>query len=180
MAEAYLGEIRLFGGNFAPDGWMLCDGALLNIVEYDVLYSLLGTQYGGDGRATFGLPNLTKKLSMGQGQGPGLSPRQCGDSVGSDSVALAGPTVGQHSHALRGSTNAAGSDDEPNNMVLGPGVASGANLALYYSQDAGTPVALASGSISSTGQGAAHENRMPAQCVLYIICVRGGIYPPRP
>ncbi len=167
MSEPYLGEIKMFAGNFAPRGWALCDGQLLPISSYDALFSLLGTTYGGDGRSTFGLPDMRGRIPVHAGWGPGLSDRSLGERGGVEVVALSTPEAPLHSHTLAADTNAATTAD-PRGQV--PANAPGA---LSYAQ--GTPdVKMAS--TASTGGLAAHENRMPFQCINYIIAL-AGIYP---
>ena len=89
MSDPFLGEIRMFGGNFAPRGWAKCDGQLLAVSQNDALFALLGTMYGGDGRTTFGLPDLRGRLPIHQGTGPGLSPRTLGAKGGAENATVA-------------------------------------------------------------------------------------------
>jgi len=107
--DSYVGEIRMFGGNYAPDGWALCDGSLLQVANNEVLFSLLGTTYGGDGRSTFGVPDLRGRLPVGQGQGLGLSNRVLAQAIGAETVALAAAEVAPHSHPVGAGTAAAAS-----------------------------------------------------------------------
>src|SRR6266496_5051174 len=105
MADPFLGEIRIFAGNFAPRGWAVCNGQLLAISQNTALFSLLGTTYGGDGRTTFGLPNLQGRAPMHQGQGPGLTPRTLGEQAGSQTVTLIANEMVSHNHAMVASTS---------------------------------------------------------------------------
>src|ERR1700712_5667252 len=98
MTDPFLAEIRMFSGNFAPTGWALCNGQLMAISQNTALFSLLGVTYGGDGRVTFGLPNLQGSAPMQQGQGPGLSPRSLGESGGSPTVTLTQQEMAAHTH----------------------------------------------------------------------------------
>src|SRR3954451_10417902 len=98
MAQPYVGEIRMFAGNFAPAGWMFCEGQLLPISEYDTLFNLIGTTYGGDGQNTFALPDLRGRAPLNQGQGPGLTNRVIGEISGSESVTLISTQMPQHIH----------------------------------------------------------------------------------
>src|ERR1700723_2362742 len=100
MSNQFVAEIRIFGFNFAPVGWAFCNGQLLPISQNTALFSLLGTQFGGDGRSTFGLPNLQGSLAIGKGQGPGLQDYVMGETGGSPSVTLIGSTVPQHNHTV--------------------------------------------------------------------------------
>src|SRR5947199_8822963 len=106
MAQPYVGEIRMFGGNFAPAGWMFCDGALLPISENEILFTLIGTTYGGDGQETFGLPDLQGRAPMHAGQGPGITQNyQLGEMAGVESVTLTTQQIPIHNHSLLASTD---------------------------------------------------------------------------
>lgn len=170
MSEPFIGEIRMFAGNFAPRGWAFCDGQLLAINQNDALFSLLGTIYGGDGRTTFGLPDLRGRLPIHAGQGPGLSERRLGSTGGAESVTV---TIGQfpgHNHGpLRASTGAADAAD-PTGAVLAEGSAD-----IYVDE---SPDAALATSTTSAGGSQAHTNLMPFVCVHFIIALVG-IYPSR-
>ncbi|MGH7443050.1 MAG: phage tail protein, partial [bacterium] len=99
MSDPFVGEIRMFGGTYAPSGWLTCDGQLVPISDYQVLYTLVGTTYGGNGQTTFGIPDLRGRVPMGQGSGPGLTPRAIGQSFGTEQVSLTGAQTG-HAHQL--------------------------------------------------------------------------------
>src|SRR6266540_4826913 len=107
MSDPYLGEIRIFAGNFAPRGWAFCLGQLLSISQNTALFSLLGTNFGGDGRTTFGLPNLQGRAPMHWGDGPGLTPRSIGETAGSDTSTLITLQMPAHTHSLVASTSPA-------------------------------------------------------------------------
>ncbi|MDE2463523.1 MAG: tail fiber protein, partial [Alphaproteobacteria bacterium] len=100
MAEPFLGEIRIFAGNYAPEGWHFCDGSLLSVSNNDALFALLGTTYGGDGASTFGLPDLRGRVALSMGQGPGLQNYTAGQKAGSEMVTLTIPNIPAHSHTL--------------------------------------------------------------------------------
>ena len=102
MSQPYVGEIRMFAGNFAPLGWALCDGSVLSISENETLFMLIGTTYGGDGASTFALPDLRGRSPLHQGQGGGLSNRVLGEMMGQEQVALQASQMPQHSHTLQG------------------------------------------------------------------------------
>ncbi|MDF1642497.1 phage tail protein, partial [Thalassolituus oleivorans] len=104
MSEPFVGEIRMFAGNFAPRGWAFCDGQLMAVSQNDALFSLLGTVYGGDGRTTFGLPDMRGRLPVHQGQGPGLSLRRLGARYGEENVTLTVNEIPPHSHGFMAST----------------------------------------------------------------------------
>src|SRR6478735_2250490 len=110
----YVGEIRMFGGNFAPAGWMFCEGQSLPISENEVLFQLIGTTYGGDGEETFNLPNLASRTPVHMGTGSGLSAYQIGEMVGVEQVTLSVQQIPNHTHPLTGSTNLA-QDTTPTN-----------------------------------------------------------------
>src|ERR1700730_16666440 len=112
MAQPYVGEIRMFGGNFAPAGWMFCEGQLLPISEYETLFNLIGTTYGGDGQSTFALPDLRGRLPIHQGGGFTLA-----ESGGVEDVTLAVAQIPAHSHAFLGSTNTANNGNPGGNVV---------------------------------------------------------------
>src|SRR5436305_2548610 len=100
MADAYIGEIRMFAGNFAPRGWATCDGQILPIAQNTALFSLLGTQYGGNGQTTFALPDLRGRVPIHYGQGPGLSPYDIGEAAGTETITLTQNEIPAHSHTL--------------------------------------------------------------------------------
>jgi len=169
MSEPYVGEVRLFAGNYAPAGWALCQGQVLAIPDYETLYSLIGTTYGGNGQTTFGLPDLRGRVPVHQGQGPGLSPRALGETGGAERVALLTGQTPLHTHALHAST-APASIATPAGSVLG---ATGA--ASYGPGPAST--AMASSAVDTAwGTAQPHENMAPTLTVNYIIALYG-IYP---
>ena len=106
MTDQFVGEIRMFGGNFAPTGWALCNGQLLPINQNQALFSLLGTQYGGDGRTNFALPNLQGRTAMDQGQGPGLTQRDMGEQSGAETVTLTQQQMPAHTHVPQATVGA--------------------------------------------------------------------------
>jgi len=171
MSEPFVGEIRMFAGNFAPRGWAFCDGQLLAVSQNDALFSLLGTVYGGDGRTTFGLPDLRGRLPIHAGTGPGLSPRRLGAKGGAESVTLTNNQLPSHSHGYHGTTSAGGQASPGGNIA-----ASRVNDPLYV-EDA-TSVNMSTNAISTTGGSRSHTNLMPFLCVNFIIALVG-IYPSR-
>jgi microcystin-dependent protein len=170
MSEPFIGEIRMFAGNFAPRGWAYCDGQLLAVSQYDALFSLLGTIYGGDGRTTFGLPDLRGRLPIHAGSGPGLSPRNLGVKSGSEQETLSVDQM-SHTHNIKVSSNA-GTQNNPNGEFL----AASPNVRLF--RPAAPSVALNTASISNVGGSQAHENLMPYLCIHFIIALFG-VYPSR-
>jgi microcystin-dependent protein len=173
MSEPFVGEIRMFAGNFAPRGWALCDGQLLAVSQNDALFSLLGTIYGGDGRTTFGLPDLRGRIPVHAGTGPGLSQRRLGAKGGAENVTLTTNQLPPHRHNVK-SLNFVGDSDGGNNPDA-QSVAAGTNSRTYGEQfDAGFSI----NSIGNTGGSRSHDNIMPSLCINYIIALVG-IYPSR-
>lgn len=170
MSEPFIGEIRMFGGSFAPAGWALCNGATIPISENDALFTLIGTTYGGDGQETFNLPDLQGRLPIHAGQGPGISQSYLlGERGGVESVTLTTNQIPNHTHALTASTAIANSNS-PTNQVL----AQSTQRALYTA-DAVTSN-LAQNTLTVIGGSQPHENCMPSLVVTFIISLFG-IFP---
>lgn len=171
MSSPYVGEIRMFGGSFAPAGWMFCDGQLLPISENETLFNLIGTMYGGDGQETFALPDLQGRTPIHFGQGPGISQSyQQAQKGGVESVTLTVNQIPSHSHPLLGSLNVA-DDPNPAQKMMGesrPGTNS------FYQDTAGNPMAAAA--ITPVGGSQPHDNMQPYLVVSYIISLFG-LYP---
>ena len=165
MAQPYVGEIRMFGGNFAPAGWMFCEGQLLPISENETLFQLIGTTYGGDGQAIFALPDLRGRIPIHQGAGLTLA-----ESGGTESVTLTQNQIPAHSHALVASTNAAQLSAGPNGSVLAD-----AGATLLYA-GAAPSISMSASAIGATGGSQPHENMAPYLCVSFIISLFG-IFP---
>ena len=164
MAQPYVGELRLFAGNFAPAGWAFCHGQLLPIPENETLFFLIGTTYGGDGQDTFALPDLRGRVPLHQGLGYLLA-----ETGGTESVTLTLTQVPAHSHALRAST-AAGTGSGPGNSLL----AATGSVNSYGSGNADQP--MTAGALSSSGSSMPHGNMAPYLAVSYIISLFG-IFP---
>lgn len=168
MANPYVGEIRMFGGNFAPLGWAFCSGQLLSIAENDVLFALIGTTYGGDGQNTFAVPDLRGRVPLHQGTGASGSSRVIGETGGAETTSLTLSQLPNHSHTLvAGSALSNGSAGA--NGVL---AATGVNV--YGSGLPGTP--MAAQALSSVGSSQPHENMAPYLAVSFIISLFG-IFP---
>jgi microcystin-dependent protein len=166
MAQPYVGEIRMFAGNFAPAGWQFCNGALMPISENEVLFQLIGTTYGGDGQSTFALPNLQGRLPVHQGTFQGTT-FTLGQPGGVEDVTLTVPQIPVHRHPMLVSQNT-GTGSNPQNNVLDQ--MSGAIL-LYKEQ---TPTAaLNAAVISPVGGSQPHTNMQPCLCVSFIISLFG-------
>jgi len=171
MSEPYLGQLIAVGFNFAPVGWMLCQGQLLPISQYEALYQLLGTTYGGDGQNTFGLPDLRGRAALGIGQGSGLQSYNIGQLGGVESVTLTAVQFAAHTHALQGAATAT-TPTPGSAVVLGTPAAA---TPIYAT--AGTATQLVGSTVSpAAGGGAAHENRQPGAAINYIIAFEG-IFP---
>ena len=175
MSEPFVGEIRPFAGTFAPRNWHFCDGALLPISQYDVLFSLLGTNFGGDGRNTFALPDLLGRVAIGEGQGPGLSHRPLGQKMGAETVTLSSTQLPNHSHEFVASTSASNTASA-NGAYFG---ATGADT-IYHNEasSAGSAEVMAPNTVGNTGGNRSHDNVMPSLATNYIISLFG-IYPSR-
>jgi len=169
MAQPYIGEIRMFGGNFAPAGWMFCAGQLLPISGNETLFQLIGTTYGGDGQQTFGLPDLQGRVPIHMGQGPGQTNYALADTGGVESVTLTQNQIPIHSHTPAASNT--GASDSPDNLFW-------ANTATGkpYSASVSPLVQMNTGTITPTGGSQPHENMIPFLCVSYIISLFG-IFP---
>lgn len=173
MSDPFVAEIRMFGGNFAPNGWAFCDGQLLFISQNTALFSLLGTTYGGDGKSTFGLPDLRGRAPMHHGQGPGLTNRDLGETGGAESFTLAASQIPSHTHNVALPTvNAAATTSNPQNNLP-------ARTAENTYAATGTTVDMASATSGSAGGSQPHNNLQPYLTVSFIIALQG-IYPQRP
>ena len=172
MSTPYIGEIRLFGFSRTPTGWQPCDGTLLPISQYDALYALIGTTYGGDGQNTFGVPDLRSRVPLHQGQGQGLTNRSLGEMAGVDSVTLVAANMPAHNHGLSATTLAANTGTPGQTVELG--AVSGDTL---YATDLGaTTFATGPTSTTLTGNSQPHDNTMPTLTVQFCIALEGS-YP---
>jgi len=175
MPDPFIGEVRIFAGNFAPTGWALCDGQLLSIASNTALFSLLGTTYGGNGVNTFGLPDLRGRVPIQPGQGPGLSLHDLGERAGVESLTLLATEMPQHTHAVSAS-NANGNSD----AAAGRFAARSASAVQQYSTNADAiDTTLSAAAVGSSGGSQPHNNMQPYLVLNFIIALQG-IYPPRP
>ncbi len=171
MSEPFVGEIRMFAGNFAPRGWAFCDGQLLAVSQNDALFSLLGTIYGGDGRTTFGLPEMRGRIPIHAGTGPGLSQRRLGSKGGAESVTLTVTQMPSHTHGpVQASENAATERNAVGNVTA-------ESVTRLYRAPA-TLSALNSQAFTGVGGSRNHTNLQPFVCIHFIIALFG-IYPSR-
>ena len=162
----YVGEIRMFAGNFAPNGWMFCEGQTLPIAENEVLFQLIGTTYGGDGEETFNLPNLASRVPIHMGTGPDGTTYQIGEMAGTEQETLTTQQMPVHNHPYLASSNA-GTQVDPNGNVL-----SASPTIDFYVVD--TPTSpLNAAAVSPVGGSQPHENCQPFLCINYIISLFG-------
>ena len=173
MSTPYIGEIRMFGFGRTPNGWQACDGSLLAISQYDALFALIGTTYGGDGQTTFAVPDLRGRLPIHQGQGPGLSNYVIGQRAGTETVTVLPTQMPAHTHTLV-ATNSLATSLTPSNTQLPAAVS---NETFYVSDITGATVQVMSAqSTSIAGGSQPHENCMPTLTVQYCIATFG-IFP---
>jgi microcystin-dependent protein len=170
MSSPYIGQIRMFAGNFAPRDHAFCDGTLLQVAQHTALFSLLGTIYGGDGRTTFGLPDLRGRAPMHWGRGPGLTPRTIGQNVGSETATLAESQMPAHGHGLVGVVDAPVSSVPAANRALA--------TATVYAPMASADAQLDPATIGSAGAGQAHTNMQAFNTIHFIIALQG-VFPSR-
>ncbi|HNB70814.1 MAG TPA: tail fiber protein [Acidobacteriota bacterium] len=165
MAQPYVGEIRMFAGNFAPAGWQLCEGQLMSISENETLFQLIGTTYGGDGESTFALPDLRGRLPLHQGNGFILA-----ETGGAEEITLTVQQIPAHSHPLLATVNIANNTTPVNSL---PAQASTVDV---YNDSASSFAAMTPQSISAVGGSQPHTNFQPYLCVNFIISLYG-IFP---
>jgi microcystin-dependent protein len=170
MSEPFVGEIRMFAGNFAPRNWAFCDGQLLTVSQNDALFSLFGTYYGGDGRTTFGLPDMRGRLPIHMGTGLGLTNRRLGQKLGQENVTLTANQIPSHTHQMRG-TGDAGETADPSGQVLAQ-----AEDDVFSADSPDTN--MAQQAVSTSGSSQSHVNIQPFQCIHFIVALFG-IYPSR-
>jgi microcystin-dependent protein len=175
VTDQFVGEIRMFGGNFAPNGWALCNGQILPISQNTALFSLLGTNYGGNGTSTFALPNLQASFPLCAGQGPGLEQYEVGESGGVAQVTITTQTMPAHSHAPQASTESGTSNS--------PSLANWAQPHFGRAVDevygtSGATVTMSAAAVSAVGGSQPHNNLPPYLVVNFIIALVG-IFPPR-
>jgi microcystin-dependent protein len=164
MAQPYVGELRLFAGNFAPAGWSFCEGQLLPISENETLFQLIGTTYGGDGQETFALPDLRGRVPIHQGNGFMLA-----ETGGAEEITLTVSQIAAHSHPVLATSGVGGSSSPDNNLLA-------TTVGNIYFPGPGISATMNAGSVLPVGGSQPHENRQPFLCVNYIISLYG-IFP---
>jgi microcystin-dependent protein len=183
MAEPYLSQILMFGGNFAPKKYAFCNGQLLPIAQNQALFSLLGTTYGGNGVTTFGLPNLQSTVPISFGQGPGLSNYGLGQTGGTPNVTLGQNNVPPHMHSFMASTSASATTSPFIQNTMVPGTPPSASAELYLNPTLTAPPLpiphkMDPGACGMTGSTQPHPNLMPSLCITFVICT-SGVFPSR-
>jgi microcystin-dependent protein len=176
MADQFVAEVRVFPFNFPPIGWAFCNGQLLPISQNTALFSLLGTFYGGDGKSNFALPNMQGNISISQGQGPGLSIYDIGQTGGTQTVTLLLSEMASHNHSFSGVESPV---DPPNSSTpANSAVAFKAGVTNIYSTATSPPGQFAPNAILPNGGSQPHNNMMPYLTLNFCIALQG-IYPPR-
>lgn len=166
MPEPYVGEIRMFAGNFAPAGWMTCEGQTLPIAENEVLFQLIGTTYGGDGEETFNLPNLASRVPIHMGTGPDGTTYQLGEQAGTEQETLTVQQIPNHTHPMLASTNTASAQTPATNVI-----AKSTQIDLFINATPSDP--LNANAITPAGGSQPHENVQPFLCINFIISLFG-------
>lgn len=169
---AYVGEIRMFAGNFAPAGWMFCEGQTLPISENETLFQLIGTTYGGDGESTFNLPNLASRVPIHMGTGPDGTTYQIGEMAGTEQETLTIQQIPVHSHALLASASPGSVAGPTGSVLAAPSAPASVANPVVFGADTPT-VALNAASLTPVGGSQPHENMQPFLCVNYIISLFG-------
>lgn len=167
----FIGQIMSFGGNFAPRGWAFCDGQLLAISQNSALFSILGTTYGGDGRTSFGLPELRGRFPLHAGNGPGLTPRPLGQKSGQENVTLNSLELPQHNHPININVSTEPGEEGNANSFI-------ANHQGGFNEDPSSNQNLGGASSGMTGGNQSHNNMQPFGCINFIIALQG-TYPSR-
>ena len=169
MGQPYVGEIRMFAGNFAPNGWMLCEGQTIPISENDVLFNLIGTTYGGDGQETFNLPNLASRVPIHMGTSPSGTTYQIGEMAGTEQETLSLQQIPNHNHPAQ-ATNSQGTSQSPAGAVLATPTTAQPNVLMYGSDSVAQ---MNNQAIGPAGGSQPHENCQPFLCINFIISLFG-------
>ncbi len=170
-----MAEIIMFGGNFAPRGWAFCDGQLLSINNYQALFSLLGTTFGGDGRTSFGLPELRGRTAIHPGTGPGLTNRRLGERSGQETVILNTNQIASHAHTFNPPANNTGNGTNGDEAVPTNGYPGPATTDFYFEA---TNTTMGQGTTNNAGGNQAHTNMQPFIGIYHIIALQG-VFPSR-
>lgn len=176
MADPYIGEVRIFCFDYAPIGWVFCDGQLLPAAQYQALLAVIGTAFGGDGRTTVGVPNLMGRIPLHKGQGPGLSNYPYAASGGNNSVTLAWSQIANHTHSMV-ATNSAGTVNSPGGLLTG--IHNEPEKGNVYKSSPILDAQFAQAAVGGTGGSLGHENRQPYVPFNFCIAVEG-VFPVHP
>jgi microcystin-dependent protein len=178
MSQPYVGQILMFGGNFAPAGWMQCAGQLLPISEYETLFNLIGTTYGGDGQSTFGLPDLRGRVPLHMGTGNGLSTYVIGQASGVESVTLTTQQIPNHNHLANAANSPANSKTPQGTILANEGGADADKVSIYapWDTDPANMTTMLPAMVQQTGGNQPHENRQPLLVINFVISLFG-VYP---
>jgi microcystin-dependent protein len=180
MSQPFVAEITIYPFNFAPKGWAFCAGQLLPLSQNTALFSLLGTQYGGDGKSTFALPNFQGNVPVGQGSGAGLSQYFIGETTGSSTVTLLQTEIPSHTHGFSANTSQGSALTAAGNMLSGAFTGSKTvNYVGNYMTTANPSANMSPNAISPTGSGLPHENMQPYLTLNFCIALQG-VFPARP
>ncbi len=178
--DAYLGEIRLFAGNYAPVNWLKCEGQLLPINQYTALFALLGTTYGGNGTTTFALPDLRGRVPMGAGAGTSLTNTVLGEQKGNETITLTAQNLPSHNHAINIYNGSGNRDSIPDNTATALSLVQNVDLSRSNAYTTAAPnTTLNTATISNTGNNVPVNNMQPSLTLTYIICTQG-IFPTHP
>ena len=175
--EPFIGEIRIFGGNFAPKDWAFCDGQLIKITDNTTLYAVIGTTYGGDGRVTFALPDLKGRAPMQPGRGYGLTDRVLGERRGTNTISLTQDQIPAHNHTMK-AESVTGTTPEPQNNSLAQIKSRAGSVNVYHTEQSQQPGHLANEALQTAGANQPHDNTQPYLVLNFIICL-DGIFPSR-
>ena len=174
MSQPFVGQIILAGFNFQPPGWLFCNGQLLSISQYDVLYNLIGTTYGGDGQSTFALPNLQSRIPVHMGQGAGLPNFVIGQATGEETHTLSQNEMPTHYDLINADSAPAALRQTPAGSYFAAGVANRTNPVVAFSPNATSN--FAANAVGVTGNGLPHPNIQPVLALNYLIAFEG-VYP---
>ncbi|PWC88092.1 hypothetical protein TSH100_08365 [Azospirillum sp. TSH100] len=177
MVDSFVGEIRMFMGSYAPEYFAICNGNALGVSQYQVLFSLIGTTFGGNGTTNFCVPDMRSRVPVGQGQGTNLTNRVLGATGGAEEVGLTGATMPIHTHTMVATTTTA-DVQSPKNALLGALTGTDAQFAPNTTAANAQLRPMATSVIDSAGNGVPHSNIMPCQPVNFMICTQG-TYPVR-
>jgi microcystin-dependent protein len=181
MSDSYIGEIRIFSGNYAPDNWHVCDGSLLSVLQYEALFGLIGATYGGNGVTNFALPDLRGRAPLHMGQGPGLTSYLPGAQAGVETVALTPTTTPAHTHGFNATNSPANTGSPANAYLANTSAVTVSKVALLTfdtpnDTPAPAPQLLNPNAVAAAGNSQPHNNLMPSLGLTMMICLFG-VYP---